>query len=127
MFPIFRSTPALVVGIPVARANFCFACEIPKARFHEKLRPGMGVDFLFILEYFISTTLLGTEVTVWLGNQFIFKCIVFKAYSRILRIRFVSYETTFHAIQHKLIGIPTSTTVKEYLICTVWNVEYAAE
>lgn len=84
MFPIFRSTPALVVGIPVARAIFCFACVIPKARFHEKLRPGIGVDFLFILEYFISTTLLGTEVTVWLGNQFIFKCIVFKTYGRVL-------------------------------------------
>ncbi len=35
MFPIFRSTPALVVGIPVARAIFCFTCEIPKVRFSE--------------------------------------------------------------------------------------------
>ena len=31
MFPIFRSTPTLVVGIPVAWAIFCFACVIPKA------------------------------------------------------------------------------------------------
>lgn len=51
MFPIFRSTPALVVGIPVARAIFCFACEIPKARFHEKLRPGIGVDFSLIINH----------------------------------------------------------------------------
>lgn len=36
--PIFRSTPALEVGIPVALAILCFVCVIPNARFHEKLR-----------------------------------------------------------------------------------------
>ena len=41
--PIFRSTPALEVGIPVSLAKFCFACVIPNALFHEKERPGMPV------------------------------------------------------------------------------------
>jgi hypothetical protein len=48
LFPIFRSTPAFEVGMPVALAILCFVCVIPNARFHEKLRPGMGVDFLDI-------------------------------------------------------------------------------
>lgn len=47
-FPIFRSNPALDIGMPVSRAIFCFACVMPSARFSEKLRPGRGVDFLFI-------------------------------------------------------------------------------
>lgn len=46
--PIFRSSPAFDVGMPVSRANCCFACVMPNARFHEKLRPGIG-DFLVIL------------------------------------------------------------------------------
>jgi len=33
--PIFRSTPDLVIGIPVSLAIFCFACVIPTKRFHE--------------------------------------------------------------------------------------------
>ena len=33
IFPIFLSNPALEVGIPVSRANFCLACVIPSARF----------------------------------------------------------------------------------------------
>lgn len=43
ILPIFRSTPALEVGMPVSLANFCLACVIPKALFHEKERPGMPV------------------------------------------------------------------------------------
>ena len=43
ILPILRSTPALEVGIPVSLANFCFACVIPNALFHEKERPGMPV------------------------------------------------------------------------------------
>lgn len=50
VFPIFLSSPAFEVGIPVSRAIFCFACVMPSARFHEKLRPGMGVDF-FVMFY----------------------------------------------------------------------------
>ena len=48
VLPIFRSSPLFDMGIPVSLANFCFACERPTARFHEKLKPGMGVDFLLI-------------------------------------------------------------------------------
>ena len=43
IFPILRSTPALEVGMPVSLANFCLACVIPSALFHEKERPGMPV------------------------------------------------------------------------------------
>lgn len=43
ILPIFRSTPALEVGMPVSLANFCLACVIPKALLHEKERPGMPV------------------------------------------------------------------------------------
>ena len=51
IFPVFRSTPALEVGIPVALAILCLVCVMPNARFHEKLRPGMGDDFLLITYY----------------------------------------------------------------------------
>ena len=47
--PIFRSTPAFDVGMPVALAIFCLICVMPKARFHEKLSPGIGVDFFGLL------------------------------------------------------------------------------
>ena len=49
IFPILRSRPALDVGTPVSRASFCFACDIPKALFHEKLSPGIGVEFFAII------------------------------------------------------------------------------
>ena len=48
-FPILRSIPALDKGIPVARLMSCLTFVIPNARFHEKLRPGIGVDFLLIV------------------------------------------------------------------------------
>lgn len=51
-FPIFRSTPALDVGMPVFFAISLLTCVMPNARFHEKLRPGMGVDFLLIFRTF---------------------------------------------------------------------------
>lgn len=41
--PIFRSIPALVVGIPVALVNARFTLVTPKARRHEKLTPGIFV------------------------------------------------------------------------------------
>ena len=41
ILPIFLSNPAFEVGIPVSRANFCFACVIPKARFKENDTPGI--------------------------------------------------------------------------------------
>jgi hypothetical protein len=69
--PIFRCTPALEVGIPVSLAIRCLNCVMPNARFHEKLRPGMGVDFLDILEDFTCTTLLGIKIPIWLWYQFI--------------------------------------------------------
>ena len=51
VFPIFLSIPALLIGIPVVREIFCFTCVIPKARFHEKERPGIGVDFFCAIFY----------------------------------------------------------------------------
>lgn len=44
--PIFLSIPESDVGIPVVRATFCVSLVIPNALFHEKLSPGIGVDFL---------------------------------------------------------------------------------
>lgn len=47
--PIFLSIPCLVIGIPVFRLIFCFACVIPSVLFQENVSPGMGVDFLAIV------------------------------------------------------------------------------
>ena len=47
ILPIFLSIPTFDIGMPVVRLMFCFIFVIPNARFHEKLRPGMG-DFFFI-------------------------------------------------------------------------------
>lgn len=41
ILPTFLSNPALEVGIPVSRANFCLACVIPRARFKENETPGI--------------------------------------------------------------------------------------
>lgn len=41
--PTFRSRPPRVVGIPVARATFCFTAVTPKARFHENDSPGIFI------------------------------------------------------------------------------------
>ena len=54
ILPIFRSTPALEVGMPVSLANFCLACVIPNALFHEKERPGMLVPLLFVIVFVFS-------------------------------------------------------------------------
>ena len=50
VFPIFLSIPAFDIGTPVALDIFCFVCVMPKARFHEKLSPGIGDDF-FVMFY----------------------------------------------------------------------------
>lgn len=42
-FPILRSRPARVVGIPVAREISFFTFVTPRARFHEKLNPGIFI------------------------------------------------------------------------------------
>ena len=48
--PTLRSIPALEVGIPVLRANFCFACVMPNALLREKESPSIPVfDFFAIL------------------------------------------------------------------------------
>lgn len=46
--PIFLSKPALVVGMPVSRANFCFIFVMPNALLSENDTPGIS-DFLAIL------------------------------------------------------------------------------
>ena len=51
IFPIFLSNPALEVGIPVSRANFCLACVIPSARFKENETPGI-LNFDINYNYF---------------------------------------------------------------------------
>lgn len=63
--PIFRSSPALEVGMPVLRANCCFAFAMPNARFHEKERPGMGVDFFAIT---FSIRLIPKTYPLYLSN-----------------------------------------------------------
>ena len=41
--PILRSSPLLVRGIPVFLEILRFASEMPKARFREKLSPGIFI------------------------------------------------------------------------------------
>jgi len=41
--PTFRSTPDIEVGMPVSRANFCFAAVMPNALFQEKLKPNFPI------------------------------------------------------------------------------------
>lgn len=53
ILPILRSTPALEVGMHVSLANFCLACVIPNALFHEKERPGMPVLDLRVIIYML--------------------------------------------------------------------------
>ena len=48
VLPIFLSRPALLVGMPVSRANFCFIFVMPNARLSENDTPGIS-DFLAIL------------------------------------------------------------------------------
>lgn len=40
-FPTLRSRPALDIGIPVFRDNFCLTRVIPIALFHENDSPGI--------------------------------------------------------------------------------------
>lgn len=49
VLPIFLSNPCLDIGIPVARAIFCFVCVIPKARFQEKDNPGIFNVVFFVM------------------------------------------------------------------------------
>ena len=53
--PILRSRPALVSGMPVSRAIFCFAWVIPNALFQENATPGIFIIFpinsLYSLKY----------------------------------------------------------------------------
>ena len=48
-FPIFRSRPALLVGMPVSRANFCFIWVIPNALFKENDTPGIFIEIVFLI------------------------------------------------------------------------------
>lgn len=50
--PIFLSRPALLVGMPVSRANFCFIWVIPNALFNENDTPGI---FIEMMNYFYRT------------------------------------------------------------------------
>ena len=46
--PTFFSNPDCVVGIPVWRANLCFAEDIPRALFHEKENPNLDMIKIFV-------------------------------------------------------------------------------
>ena len=48
LVPIFLSIPDLVVGIPVARAIFCFACAMPNNLLNEKENPNLPMTIYFI-------------------------------------------------------------------------------
>ena len=49
-FPIFRSSPCLVVGIPVLRAICCFTLVIPTNRLQENENPRISFIFnVFVL------------------------------------------------------------------------------
>ena len=50
--PTFRSTPTFDVGMPVALTIFCLTFVMPSARFNEKVSPGIGVEFLFIVYFY---------------------------------------------------------------------------
>lgn len=77
-FPIFLSIPALEVGMPVFFAISRFTCVMPMARFHEKLRPGMGVDFLLILLRFYHYSVLSCNT--------LFACSIITSFSRMSRL-----------------------------------------
>jgi hypothetical protein len=49
LVPIFFSIPDFVVGIPVARAIFCFACAIPNNLLNEKENPNLLIAICFKL------------------------------------------------------------------------------
>lgn len=48
-FPIFLCLPDFVVGMPVLRAKFDFAFEMPKARLAEKETPGILKPFFLAI------------------------------------------------------------------------------
>lgn len=52
MWPILRSRPALLVGMPVLRANCCLAWVTPKALFHENDTPGIFMTDKFFCFWF---------------------------------------------------------------------------
>ena len=64
VLPIFRSTPARDVGIPVVRATCCFALVMPSALFKEKLRPGIFV-FDIIIEVYPIIKILSSLPAGW--------------------------------------------------------------
>lgn len=46
VLPIFLSKPALLVGMPVSRANFCFIFVMPNALLSEKDTPGIFIELI---------------------------------------------------------------------------------
>ena len=69
VFPILRSNPDLDIGTPVARLMSCLTFVIPNARFHEKLRPGMGDDFFPIVILFQILIMFGTVLIYALSES----------------------------------------------------------
>lgn len=66
ILPNFRSMPALDVGTPVSRANFCFTCIIPKALFKENERPEILVFVFFHLLFVFIIPI--HHLLLWLKN-----------------------------------------------------------
>lgn len=50
-FPNFRSTPPLVVGIPVFLAKLCLAAVIPRSRVKENEKPNLPMSKEFKQQY----------------------------------------------------------------------------
>ena len=70
ILPIFLSIPTFDIGTPVVRLMFCFIFVIPNARFHEKLRPGMGDDFFPIVILFQILIMFGTVLIYALSESY---------------------------------------------------------
>lgn len=71
ILPIFRCLPERLSGIPVARENFCFACDIPTARFHENEIPKLGIRFFAIagLRHLRTFRLTMSTTTPWIATS----------------------------------------------------------
>ena len=52
--PNFRSTPPLVVGMPVCLAKRCLAAVIPSSRFNENENPNFPILLEFRQQYLIQ-------------------------------------------------------------------------
>ena len=60
--PNFRSTPPLVVGMPVCRAKLCLAAVIPKSLFNENENPNLPIGLKFKQQYLIQMVVVAIHL-----------------------------------------------------------------